>query len=105
MLFRDNKSFQKVYRTIDLRDFVQWIDKYYNICKIDIVKLNKYLQFKSFLGEVIMKQKRFIVLDQNKEPVKMFLDIGSLLGYLQLQANTIQVDFKGCKAKTLLAKN
>lgn len=103
MLFRDNKSFQKVYRKIDLRDFVLWIDKNYNICKIDIAKLNEYLQTKNFLGKVVMKQKRFIVLDQDK-PIKMFLDIGSLLGYLQLQANTIQVDFKGYKVKTLAKK-
>ena len=63
MLFKDNKSFQKIYRTIDLKDFMEWIDENYNICKIDIAKLNDYLQTKNFLGKVVMKQKKLIVLD------------------------------------------
>ena len=92
------------YTEISLTGYIKWTISNDKPNKMEVKLINEYLRSKGFLGYVIKKQNRYIILSSRKEPLKMYLDIKSMLNYLQLKANTIDINFNRYKAKALRLK-
>lgn len=100
MLFEQVKN---EFVQINLLDFARWQIESKNQKRISAELIRKYLDTKHFKGELQMLKNNFVILDDGK-PVKIVKgkNIAKLLQYLQLQANTIQINFKGYSAKQYL---
>lgn len=88
---------------INLLDFVQWQIESKNQKRVSAELIRKYLDTKHFNGEIKVLKNNFVILDDGN-PVKIVKgkNIAKLLDYLQLQANTITIEFKGYTAKSYL---
>lgn len=88
---------------INLLDFARWQIESKNQKRISTELIRKYLDTKHFQGEVQVLKNNFVILDNgNLVKIVKGKNITKLLDFLQLQANTITIDFKGYTAKSYL---
>lgn len=100
MLFEKCKN---EFLQINLLDFARWQIESKNQKRVSAELIRKYLDTKHFQGEVKVFKNNFVICDGDKiVKIVKGKNIAKLLEYLQLQANTIKIDFKGYTAKSYL---